>query len=311
MQCGLACVEIGSTCSLRISPSAKAAAKLIRKTIETEKIPSRSEIAELAGTVVGEAARNPIKFIREGNQREAFVRGSLSAVGYKVDTKAETTAKKMKKAAKSMKRYLKDNPQVVEDLIVNTGGFVGSQIGGATAGPLGQLGGDLGGALIVRKGFDDYKALGRARKTLKDDEAFKKANLLAKLGMIKKRSAEELKQMAKDRETNAAGDIAGFVVGNSTAMALQNAPIVGGVPLKGALVAMPVTPELVKGYQRLKAGEPAGTVVKDVAKSIASIPQRMIEAGNQRERDMRNKLELKLKNLKRELTGGENGKRSG
>lgn len=293
VQCGLACVARGSVCEQAMSPTARQMAQMAVKTMATEQIPSRQEISKLAGTAVAEFWRNPIKFTRQASQRERLVMNALEEAGFEMPEFSGMSWDGMEKISKAATDYAVNNSAVLEDLAVNTAGFVSSKVGAATAGPVGALAGDLGGALVVRKGIDDTKVLLKVSKSLADDEAFKKANALQKAGIIHKRSKAELAAMKEAREQNFAADVTGWAIGNTAAEALNALGV--GIPLKGAAVAMPTTPEVVAGYNRLKAGEDRVQVFKDVVRNIASIPKKAINAGNERERKAREKLNAKIR----------------
>lgn len=291
--------------------SDQALAGLARKTLEAGEIPSRGDIAAAAGVLAKDFIKNPLGFIREGNQREKLVRRVLRAAGVEVPSKPEIAIKAFKKASQKLAKYAKNNPQAVEDLIVNTGGLAGSVAGAVTAGPVGQIAGDLSGALAVRKGFTDYKALQIARQKLRADQAFKSANILQKLKMLKGQTLAELKD-AKLQEAirdNRIGDVSGWAIGNAVANSLSGVPVLGAIPFKGALAAMPSAPEVVEAARRIRQGEELTGVVESSLDRIAGVPRRAIRAGNRREARLRAKLNQNIRDRLNQSIRGYLGER--
>lgn len=276
----------------------KVALGLIKETITTGQVPTKKKFLATLGAVGKDFVRNPVKATREGFAREKLARQLIKeGTGYDA-TKLAASRAAAKKASSAAKTYVKNNPEKVKDLTINTAGYLGSVAGGAVAGPVGKLGGDLVGALAVRKGITDFEALQKAKKILSNEEAFQKAGFFGKLKQTYGMTLKQLKSNVKQIEDDLTGDTAGWVVGNSVA---ESTAGLVPIPLRGGIVAMPVVPKIVKAKDRIKAGENARLVARETAKEIGEIPknavrsvQRAVRAGNLREQRMRNKLNRKL-----------------
>lgn len=289
MPCGTSCVPQGDRCNSDLGASGKAIVSMALKTFQTEELPERQEIARAMGLATREFLQNPVKAVKAGMQRERLVRQAVEMqTGQAVPTKPEI----LKKAGAKMAGYVRAKAgelikQNAEEGAVNTVGLAGSIVGGAVAGPVGALAGDIGGALVTRKALTDYKALQRARRTLADDEAFKSAGKLSKLKKLGAATLAELKspEMQREIEDNLTGDTAGWAIGNASAMALTAAG--GGIPLQGAAVAIASTPTVVKAHRRIREGEAIGKVIRETAQEVATTPARALKSGNDRETQMR------------------------
>ena len=296
MQCGSSCVPQGDQCNSGLSASGQAIAQLAVKTLKTEELPSRLEVARAMGIATKGFLRNPVKALKEGVQREAAVRESIKAqTGVIVPSQTEI----LKKAGQKMTGFVKDSiKKNAEDGAVNTAGLAASIVGGAVAGPIGALAGDLGGALATRKAITDYKALQRAKSKLADDEAFKSAGALSKLKRLGAATLAELKsaEMQKKIEDDATGDVAGWAIGNASAVALTAMGV--NIPLKGAVVAIATTPSVVKAHRRIREGEAAGKVIREAARDLASLPKNVISRGEDREKAARQEATRKIQRLK-------------
>lgn len=276
----------------------KAALKLIKDTVANKKLPGRKQFLATLGEVVKDVRKNPITAAKEGFAREKLVREYIKETTGVNPTKLAASRAAAKKASSAAKTYVKNNPEKVKDLTINTAGYLGSVAGGAVAGPVGKLGGDLVGALAVRKGITDFEALQKAKKILSNEEAFQKAGFFGKLKQTYGMTLKQLKSNVKQIEDDLTGDTAGWVVGNSVA---ESTAGLVPIPLRGGIVAMPVVPKIVKAKDRIKAGENARLVARETAKEIGEIPknavksvQRAVRAGNLREQRMRNRLNRKL-----------------
>lgn len=193
-----------------------------------------------------------------------------------------------------MTEYVRNNK---EDLVVNTSGALASIAGASTGVPGMKYLGDLGGALVARKGVQDLKATKTAIQKLKTDEAFKQANALDKLRKVHGASLSELKELAlqgKIKE-NAIDDVGGFVVGNAVAETANAAG--AGIPLIGATGAMAVAEDIRKAAKRIEVGERKAKVVKDTIVNIVNRPKEFIKKGQQREQRVRDKINNYLKGL--------------
>lgn len=291
--CGQSCVPQGSHCKAELSASTQALVELVHKTLKTEQIPSRAEIGQVARLMAGEAIRNPIKFIREGNQREAAAKQALQQRGVDVPTRMETAKLGASRGASAIKTYAANNPGAVREATVAVTGFVGSTVGGAVAGPVGGIAGEVGTVLVSRKVISDYQALQTARKNLKHDEAFQAAGRLQKLNMLRKASIEELKAM--DLNEGRSGDLAGAIMGGS-AGSIAGATI-GGLagPLAGITTGVASALTAQKAYAKVKQGEKLLPAVKASAQEVATAPGKAIAAGNQQEQRMRRKANSQIK----------------
>lgn len=312
MPCGSACVPQGDKCELTLGAGSQAIVKLALRTYATEELPTREEIGHAMGLATREFLRNPVKAVRAGFQREKVIRQAVeSQTGKPLPTKQAIVTAGVKKMFNPLGKVVRENMQTGssatltqagekmtafveekmrkqgEDGAVNTAGFTGSIVGGAIAGPLGALAGDLGGAMATRKAVTDYKALQRARASLKDDEAFQSAGKLSQLKKLGAATLSELKsaEMQKKIEDDLTGDVAGWAIGNGAAAALTAARV--GIPLKGAAVAIASTPTVVKAHRRIREGENAGKVIRETAQEVATAPVRAVKSGNDRERQAR------------------------
>ena len=296
MQCGSSCVPQGDQCNSGLSGSGQAIAQLAIKTLKTEELPSRLEVARAMGTVTKEFLRNPVKALKEGVQREAAVREEIKAqTGVIVPSQTEILKKAGQKMTSFVKGFVKKN---AEEGVVNTAGLAGSIAGGAVAGPIGALAGDLGGALATRKAITDYKALQRAKSKLADDEAFKSAGALSKLKILGAATLAELKtpEMQREIEDNVTGDVSGWAIGNASAVALGAMGV--NIPLKGAAVALATVPSVVKAHRRIREGEAAGKVIREAARDLVNLPKNAISRGEDREKAVRREATRKIKGLK-------------
>lgn len=135
------------------------------------------------------------------------------------------------------------------DLGVNTAGFIGSQLG---EGMVGQLSGDLVGALAARQAVFVGTAATQAHQSLSQDDTYKAATALEKLNRIIKEtikvagSAQFRNQMGGDLT----GDIMGFGVGNSAALIAHALGL--QVPLVGAVAATAAVPKFRSAIQPIQ-----------------------------------------------------------
>jgi hypothetical protein len=133
-----------------------------------------------------------------------------------------------------------------EDMAVNVGGMVGSIVGGATAGPLGSLAGDIVGALTVRQAATLSSVGIEAADRMRNRQDFQRASRVKKVQLM----AAEIRKIYKERgeklADDATGDISGWAIGNLSATVLGALPVVGKIPLTGAAVAMLTVPKVVQ-----------------------------------------------------------------
>jgi hypothetical protein len=267
---------------------------LATKTLETRTLPTNRELLPVFGTIAKDIITDPLGAVARGKTREQLVRDLLTASNVKIPPKPEIIAKAGREASKAMTEYVRNNK---EDLVVNTSGALASIAGASTGVPGMKYLGDLGGALVARKGVQDLKATKTAIQKLKTDEAFKQANALDKLRKVHGASLSELKELAlqgKIKE-NAIDDVGGFVVGNAVAETANAAG--AGIPLIGATGAMAVAEDIRKAAKRIEVGERKAKVVKDTIVNIVNRPKEFIKKGQQREQRVRDKINNYLKGL--------------
>lgn len=313
--CKTACIKRGTNCRDTMSPASQEIVKLVRKTLEEEKIPTRGEILKVAGLSAKEFLKNPRQFIAEGRAREVAAMKALEATtGGKLPDKTLMAASLMKKAGERIDEQVEKvkavatEPENVKEGVVATAGFVGSKIGAAVGGLPGQLVGDLAGAMATRKAINDYQRLQKAKDTLKENEAFAKAGKLKKLQMLNGEMlsdmrSEDAKKKAGDDMT---GDIAGWMIGNAYASTAASS----AVPFSGAVAALALTPVVVNARRKIKSGENVGTAINSAAEErikIFSAPIRAVEAGNAREVKAREEASQKIRDLKLTLYAGAAG----
>lgn len=142
-------------------------------------------------------------------------------------------------------RFAKKN-LLTADNLVNTAGTIGSIAGGAVAGPLGALAGDLGGALAARQAAHTGKAAMTAHDKLRRQQRYQQANKLEKAKQLVQSTLDEMAAQEENLGDELTGDLAGWLIGNASAIGLSLAPTVAKVPMKGAAVAMALTPAIVK-----------------------------------------------------------------
>jgi hypothetical protein len=187
---------------------------------------------------------------------------------------------------------------VAKDLAVNTAGFAASSLA-AKQGSLAGLTGDIVGALSARYGINVatpfVKAYLELKKTLEfrqstNEEKIKQIReLVGKYRLDEKKQGEEL-----------FGDIVGFGVGNLAAQL----PI--PVPLKGAIAASAVVPQLSKLRERIqtRTAPPDTTRGEDLTveslsgftSSINSRRKKLLEQLQEQIGNVLDELALKLKN---------------
>jgi hypothetical protein len=272
-----------------------------KKTFETGDLPSRGETTKIASELARDFLSNPGQAIRNGWARErAFREAYKLSTGKVPPTKVQVLTAGAQKAAEGAAKLLKDN---AEDLVVNAGGIVGSIAGGAATGGLGgQLAGDLAGAGAARKGVMDFRATKEAYNTLSATEEFKSASLIHRMKAVRDEALKNLARQKGRNEIDVANDVAGWAVGNTADEAISTlVPSIAGVPLKGMVAASITSPKTEKAYRRLKAGENAGVVAKDLAKDVAGIPKEVVEAGNAREQQLRSVAKQQILKFKSEV----------
>jgi hypothetical protein len=226
--CGKSCVERGSVCNRPLSPVSQQLVGLVRKTIETEELPSKRELVQAAFGIAMQGASNPIKFFNEGMQRERVVREALEEkMGVKIPSKLELA-----------KKFHENNPEVAHEVIVMAVGLTTSNAGAAALGPVGGIAAEAASTAITRRGLSDYRALQLARKKLEHDEAFQAAGRLDKLKLLQKEAIAQAKARKVETNQNVAGDIGGAVGGGIAGNV--GAAIGGSFPVAGNVLSLVV-----------------------------------------------------------------------
>lgn len=148
----------------------------------------------------------------------------------------------------------KISQEQIADVVINTAGFAGSQLG-AQFGIIGELAGDLIGALAARQAYTVGKAGVGAYQTVKADPAFEAMNAIEKFGAVASEITNQLKSEALQQALGSelTGDVAGWAVGNGAAMLGNMVPGLQGIPLKGAMTAMATVPQITKMRERVQA----------------------------------------------------------
>jgi tape measure domain-containing protein len=133
---------------------------------------------------------------------------------------------------------------IAKDLVVNTGGFVASQVAGQS-GQVAGLGGDLIGALAARQSLNAGISGVQAYRSLNQKPEFQKAPLRQKAGMVLREGSQRFQGMGAIQNDELFGDLTGFAIGNAAAQL----PV--PLPLKGAAVAMAAVPQLAKLREKI------------------------------------------------------------
>ena len=136
--------------------------------------------------------------------------------------------------------------EIAKDLVVNSGGYLGSVAGASIGGPIGQLAGDNLGAVGTRKLTNQVYARHRAKKRLGPGASKEQ------IAHRQKRYNKALERLDK-RKANNLSDQIGWGIGNSSAAALTAVGV--NVPLKGGAVAMRTVPSIVDNIKKIRRGE--------------------------------------------------------
>jgi hypothetical protein len=159
---------------------------------------------------------------------------------------------KARQGLELVKEKLQDEA-IRDDLIVNTGGFLASQVGQAIGGNAGALVGDLAGALAVRAVITGRRAVMNGRAAAEREAGFNEAGRVERLRRTARATLQQMRQpeFLERVADDLTGDVAGWAIGNSSAAALGSAGV--RIPFKGAVVAMATVPQVVQGRKRLTA----------------------------------------------------------
>lgn len=205
---------------------------LIGEVLINRALPSRQRIAAGAGKFLKDVAKKPIQTIKTGIARDRAA----------VNLMRSSTGITRRQAVTNM------FPALVEgaykgggkDLLVNTGGVVGSAVGGS-GGVAGSLVGDWIGARVARKALDDTEAVGKALK-IRSNPNFQKLSPMQRANIVRRRAQGFARGNLKNELLE---DTTGWGIGNGAAMGLSSLGV--GVPLKGAAVAIGTSDNAVKG----------------------------------------------------------------
>lgn len=265
---------------------------LTKKTLETAEIPTNRELLTVGKELAKDFVRNPIRAVKEGRERELLVKGLIkSTTGKELPNNTQLIKQGFNNGIEAIKK----NEELQKDLIVNTGGVIGSTIG-SVAGLPGQLAGDLLGASVVRKAVTDITVTKTAITKARTDTVFNSLSSFDKFKKVREISLKELKDLAEQGKLtdDLVADTSGWAVGNTIA---ETAKGLVPLPFKGAVGASITVPDFVKASRRIRAGENTKQVVKETANEVLLKPVKMYQRGKLREQDLRDKLNLKLKQI--------------
>jgi len=218
--------------------------RVLKEVSRTGKLPSVKKISPILLSMGKAAIKNPVRAIKDGIVNDNIARKLAGNISRKAIVKSG-----VKKLAAN------------KDLVVNTGGYLGSKVGkAATLGnPVGGYAGDLGGALITRKAIDDIAA---TKKVLKSKGGIKKAFLtptdtVKQLRSTAKKTSSPKIEYAKDG--------IGWAIGNSAADTVLSPT---GVPLRGSIAAGLGMRPTIKAIKRLRKGKGVRHTVKQGTKDV-------------------------------------------
>lgn len=259
-----------------------------------KQVPSRAQIAGAVGKVV----RNPVKAVKDGLARDAAAMNVAKASGMTrgglVKSGAVQLYKNRGEIAKAVGRGVKSGVVSLakqKDLIVNTGGAIGSGIGGSMGGLPGKLAGDNLGAMVTRRAYDDIAAVGKGVRAAKQAAG----NRVAKIKAGVKATLQEGRKNFAGKKKDYFDDQVGWAIGNTVAEA---SPF--RIPLQGGAVAIRTVPSVSKGIIKIAKGAPIKQTIKETGQEILdknNVPK-MIKRGNARERLVRRKINRKLGELR-------------
>jgi hypothetical protein len=296
------------------SAADREAARLVNTTFETGDLPSRKEASNLLGIAAKETIRNPIKGVKQGLEREAFMREAIElASNIDASRRAVMVAGAKNAGAaiaditgKNFKSWAEEGSVGAAGAIGGlSGAAIGGLIGATVAGPvgtavggfLGEKAADVGGSLIVRKAITNFKAHKSALSKLNEDEAFAAADKLTKKKLLKKQTLSELEAMAEAIRDNRIEDVGGWMIGNTAAHSLQAVGV--KIPLEGAAVAMATTKTAAGAYKRVKAGEKTTEVVREIVAAPIVKTKASVKAGDQREEELRRRTKQTIEQYKK------------
>jgi len=142
-----------------------------------------------------------------------------------------------------------------EDLIVNTGGLIGSTIGSnLTGGSLGgALVGDIIGGLATRQALSLTQSAMKAKQRLRNDADYQMASQMGRLRRLGGATISEFNSKAFQRRlgNNLTGDLSGWALGNAISIATNHIPGVKNIPFRGTAMTMTVVPRIQSARQAI------------------------------------------------------------
>ncbi len=177
----------------------------------------------------------------------------------------------------------------LREVAVNTGGFIGSQLG-SNLGE--QLAGDWLGAHITRRSIEDSLNTTRAIRQTIASPQYQQLPFYDKPFTIARNTYNAVANNPTVMGENMVDDSVGWAVGNYTAQAV---PI--PVPLRGASVALTYGKDIGRAVKRVGFGEPIRNVYPDLIQDIKERAPRTYRNGLNREQDMWNAVNEKLQQL--------------
>lgn len=291
---------------------------LAGKIMIDRRLPTKREIGGATKRFMGDLIRKPKRTIQEG-----IVRHKSAMAIYNRQTGLNKMQAARKVATNIGTGAYKGGGK---DILVNTGGFLGSKAGAMVGGKPIELAGDWAGAAAARKGLDMGEAHIAANK-IKNNPAFQRQSPQIQKQIIAKRSKGFSSKIAKNYPKEVRGDTYGWGIGNAAAEGLTGAGV--RFPFKGAAVASATAVPVRKGVhvarrvarsQSASMGkiQAAGTgvrmgiqsTVRNTGKRLkAASPYRLATQGFARERKMTNSINSQLDARLPRLTPGTNFKK--
>jgi hypothetical protein len=282
---------------------------IIGRTLTNRQLPGKREILQSASNGIKSFVKNPIQAVKSGLARDKL---AVQKWGYHTgQTRGQTAINLGKSIASGV--YKGGG----KDMLVNTGGLIGSIKGAAIGGKIGSLAGDWAGAATARKGLDDLEATRNAFK-IRNNPNFQKQPLNVKARILSKRASGYAKANKKGFNSELKQDTIGWGIGNSSADVL--ATTAPSIPFKGAAVAMGTTKPVYKGFRVAKKIATTNTpkigrvkalgtgITKGVTSTGRTLrrnlnPARAVKTGLNREKTMYNSVNNSLSKLPRVPAG--------
>ena len=239
---------------------------------------SRPRDASLIGKGLLYGIKNPTKALKEGLEREQVLLKAISTATGKEVSRGSMVKDGLRDMSLSLDNILSD-PETRKEMIVNVGGFTGSQVGALTGVPGVGLAGDYVGSRVTRRAFDDKKLLSDVMESLQSTPAYNEANRLEKIGQIFTETKRLKASQADKIKADKYGDVAGWAVGNFAASATES---VLPIPLRGAA---PGAYAANIGSAIAKISPP-----KSYTEALAQVLSERIKAGDAKEAALRAKV---------------------